>query len=410
MAPGDELNPNLPFPQYYSDYTQQAPLDYVNGNVHANGSAFLSAPHAAYPYVTTSSNAGVQAGPLMDLNAQQQQLHQQPQPILHHPQYAVQPVQIQPQQHRFKGVSQQQSTFGLSQSTHAHQHRFHQNSPTESLSHSLEAYPPHLSNSPESGVSVRTNSPSATGSPQMNNCIAPGLQTAQGLGLVPAIVHQESYGSDQSQPYESMYDPVATSADKAGGFVGESGFFPSSRPSLSPVASLDDSDHSLDLPSFPCQYVDEACLEKLKSSSSVSDSYKAVQQSTSMIADEEIKSNSSNMEQVGSAILFNPCSSGENVKYEEATQSDIMSGHIAQGFFSQSNLMNQTDDPSFFSQQSAVFNMPTDFFASYPMDSGNLTGLSCLFSYSAFSLYNFFIVSSFYTSTAHYMKTVTQQS
>ena len=106
-----------------------------------------------------------------------------------------------------------------------------QQSPSESISHSYEVCPPNLSNSPESGASVRSNSPSATGSPRMSEaCVAPGLQTSRGAGPFPTFIHHDSYGSDQSQSYESMYDPIATSTEKAGAFVGELNRFPSPLP------------------------------------------------------------------------------------------------------------------------------------------------------------------------------------
>lgn len=173
----------------------------------------------SYPFVSTSYEAPMQPEAFAALGPQPQQ-HQ----LLHqNPQYQFQPHQVNQQRHQqVAHLPAQQPVFDFNNPQHL---PFNQHSPTESISHVLEAYPPHLSNSPESGLSVRSNSPSAAGSPRLgNNCVAPGLQASRGTGVIPTFIHlhQDSYGSDQSQPYDTIYNPVTTSTDKASGFVGES--------------------------------------------------------------------------------------------------------------------------------------------------------------------------------------------
>ena len=173
--------------------------------------------NVSYPFVSTSYEAPMQpeAFVALDPQAQQYQLLRQ------NPQYQFQPHQINQQGHQqIAHPPIQQPIFDFNSPQHLPPS---QHSPTESISNAFEAYPPHLSNSPESGLSVRSNSPSAAGSPRLgNNSVAPGLQASRGTGVVPTFIHQDSYGSDQSQSYDTMYNPVTTASEKTGGFVGES--------------------------------------------------------------------------------------------------------------------------------------------------------------------------------------------
>ena len=257
MAPYEEYPPNLPFNEYYNVYTPPTSLDYAGGSINAFTS---TSDPVSYPFVPTSYATSAQPEAFVAFGPQSQQQPQPPQLIQQQHQQQP-PFQFQPQQmgHQrpqpLTDLSLQQPVLDLSNPHHLSVNHI---SPTESISHSFEAQPPHLSNSPESGASVRSNSPSAAGSPQMNAaCVAPGLQASRGPGLVPAFIHHDSYGSDQSQSYESVYDPVAASTEKAGGFVGEfKGFSSSSL--LSASQPLPDS------LLFPCQLqVQDGCQEHM---------------------------------------------------------------------------------------------------------------------------------------------------
>ena len=180
--------------------------------------AFTSTSNTiSYPFVSTSYETSMQPEAFVALGSQPQQY----QLLRQNPQYQLQPHQVNQQRHQqIAHLPIQQPVFDFNNPQHI---PLNQHSPTGSISNAFEAYPPHLSNSPESGLSVRSNSPSAAGSPRLaNNCVAPGLQASRGAGVAPTFIHQDSYGSDQSQPYETMYNPVTTSTEKAGGFVGES--------------------------------------------------------------------------------------------------------------------------------------------------------------------------------------------
>ena len=222
MAPFEEYPPNLHFNDYYNVYNPPTTLDYAGGSINAFTS---TANPVSYPFTSSSYEAQVPPEAFVALGPRPQQS----QVLQQNPPFQLQPQQmIQQRQQQLANLSIQQPVFDLNNPQH---HPLNQQSPSESISHSFEAYPPQLSNSPESGASVRSNSPSALGSPRMRSaCVAPGLQASGEAEVMPTFIHHDSYGSDQSQPYDSMCNPVAASKPKATGFVGESKRSPSPFP------------------------------------------------------------------------------------------------------------------------------------------------------------------------------------